>query len=136
VWQQHFAVAAMAAGHGLGRRAFFVHGFRTFDLYLRVGLGLGLILASLVPLTGTGNLVQPAWLDWKVGLFGLVILAGVGIRLVADDFPVALGEIARQGSTPAREERLDRSLRSAYPLVLGLWSLIVVMTILAVAKPG
>ncbi len=130
VWQQHLAFAAITRGQSLGRRAFFVHGFRTFDLYLRVVLALALIAAAL-----SGQSVA-AWLNWKIALFGLIVLAGVAIRLVADEFPAALAEIAREGSTAAREARLDRALRNAYPLVLGLWSLIAVMTFLAVAKPG
>jgi hypothetical protein len=133
VWQQHFALRTLAAGNvSLGKRLFFARAFRTIDLYLRIGLALVLIGIALVP---TG-IVHVAWLDWKVGLFGVLILAGVGIRMVADEFPVALAEIAHEGSTPQREARLDRSLRNAYPLVLGLWSVIVVMTVLAVAKPG
>jgi hypothetical protein len=129
VWQQRFALGALAAGRELGKRTFFVHRFRVFDLHLRIALALALIAAAFLPI------VRVAWLDWKVGLFGVIILAGVGIRLVADDFPIALGEIARNGSAPALEARLDRSLRNAYPLVLSLWGLIVVMTVLAVAKP-
>jgi hypothetical protein len=132
VWQQHFALGALASGQPLGTRTFFVRQFRTFDLYLRVAIAIALIALALF-----GNsVIQAAWLDWKVALFGLIILAGVGIRLVADEFPIALGEIAREGSTPEREARLDRALRNAYPFVLGLWVAIVVMTLLGVAKPG
>jgi len=45
-----------------------------------------------------------------VALALVIILAGVGIRLVADQFPIALGEIARLGSTPEREQRLNDRL--------------------------
>lgn len=135
VWQQYFAVHDLAAGHPLGGRAFFVRGFRHIDLVLRICLALLLILLGLLPALGM-PLIESAWLSWKIALFGLIILAGVGIRMVADDFPIALGEIARQGSTPERERRLDRSLVRAYPFVIGLWSMIVLIVLLAVAKPG
>jgi len=131
VWQQYFAVHAIAAGHALGGRAFFVRGFRRFDLYLRIVLGV-----AMVGLAVSGTLSGATWLNWKLGLFGLVVLAGVGIRVVADQFPMALGEIGRLGSTPEREERLDTALKRAYPFVLGLWGALVIMIVLAVAKPG
>jgi hypothetical protein len=130
VWQQYFAVHDLADGHDLGRRAFYVRGFRRLDMYLRVAVGLALIVIALLPQVFTA-----AWLSWKVALFGLVVLAGVGIRLVADQFPIALGEIARLGSTPEREARLNSALLRAYPFVFGIWSAIVVMVVLAVAKP-
>jgi hypothetical protein len=131
VWQQYFAVHDLAAGHDLGSRAFFVRGFRRIDMYVRIALGVVLIVLAVL------HAAFPAsWLSWKVALFGLVVLAGVGIRIVADQFPIALGEIARLGSTPDREARLDSALLRAYPFVLGIWSVIVVMVVLAVAKPG
>ncbi|HEY3057931.1 MAG TPA: hypothetical protein VGL99_03055 [Chloroflexota bacterium] len=130
VWQQYFALHDVAAGHDIGRRIFFVRGFRQFDLFVRIALGV-----LLVGLAVTGLMTGLAWLRWKVALFGLMVLAGVGIRIVADQFPVALGEIARLGSTPEREARLATALLRAYPFVLGLWAAIVVMIVLAVAKP-
>lgn len=131
VWQQYFAVHALAAGHPPGGRGFFVRGFRRVDLYLRIVLGVALIGLAL-----SGTLTGATWLNWKLALFGLIVLAGVGIRLVADQFPIALGEIGRLGSTPERETRLDSALRRAYPFVLGLWGMLVAMLGLAVAKPG
>jgi hypothetical protein len=131
IWQQYFAVHALSAGHPPGGRAFFVRGFRRVDLYLRIVLGVALIGLAL-----SGTLTGATWLNWKLALFGLIVLAGVGIRLVADQFPIALGEIGRLGSTPERETRLDSALRRAYPFVLGLWGMLVAMLGLAVAKPG
>jgi len=131
VWQQYFAVHALAAGQPLGGRAFFIGGFRRFDLVMRVVLGVVLVLVAI-----SGAFAGAAWLNWKLGLFGLIVLAGVGIRLVADQFPIALGEIGRLGSTPEREARLDSSLRRAYPFVLALWAGLVIMLGLAVAKPN
>jgi hypothetical protein len=131
VWQQYFAVHALAAGHSPGWRAFFMTGFRPIDLVLRIGLAGVLILAAILsPLT------TARWLNWKLALFGVVILAGVGIRLVADQFPIALGEIGRLGSSPEREARLNRALLRAYPFVLGLWALLVIMIGLAVVRPS
>ena len=130
IWQQYFAVHDLAAGQDIGHRMFFLSGFRRFDLYFRIALGVVLLSLAI-----SGGLTTLTWLRWKVALFGLIVLAGVGIRLVADQFPIALGEIARLGSTPEREERLATALLRAYPIVLGLWAAIVVMIVLAVAKP-
>jgi hypothetical protein len=131
VWQQYFALHELAAGHELGSRAFFVRGFRRLDMYVRIALGAALIVLALRP-----DVFSAPWLSWKVALFGLVVLAGVGIRIVADQFPIALGEIARLGSTPEREARLQTALLRAYPFVLGIWTAIIVMVVLAVAKPS
>jgi hypothetical protein len=131
IWQQYAAVHALAAGHPLRQNAFFVTTFRKIDLAVRVALAVALLALGATSILGT-----PPWLSWKIALFGVIILAGVGIRLVADQFPIALGEIARLGSTPEREQRLNQALQRAYPFVLGLWALLIIMTALAVAKPG
>jgi hypothetical protein len=125
VWQQYLAVHAITA------RWFFITTFRRIDLVLRVMLGSILIISGIASVVTTA-----AWLNWKISLFGVIILAGVGIRLVADQFPTALSEIGRFGSTTDREARLSTALLRAYPFVLGLWTLLVVMTALAVSKPG
>ena len=127
IWKQYAAVHALAAGHALGQKAFFLTTFRRVDLGLRV---------TLIARGATSFLSTPPWLSWKIALFGVIILAGVGMRLVADQFPIALGEIARLGSTPEREQRLNQALQRAYPFVLGLWALLIIMTALAVAKPN
>ena len=131
IWQQYAAVHALAAGHPVGHKAFFLTTFRKVDLGLRVTLAV-----TLIALGATSFLSTPPWLSWKIALFGVIILAGVGIRVVADQFPIALGEIARLGSTPEREQRLNQALQRAYPFVLGLWALLIIMTALAVAKPN
>ncbi|GIW11933.1 MAG: hypothetical protein KatS3mg061_2990 [Dehalococcoidia bacterium] len=78
---------------------------------------IGLGMASFLNLLGETY----GWLNTKFILFGVIWLNGVAIRLVSDDFPIALGEIVRLGSTPEREARLNQALTRAYPLVLVLW---------------
>ncbi|MCL6649159.1 MAG: hypothetical protein K6U89_12575 [Chloroflexi bacterium] len=134
IWQQFLAVRDATAGKPLGGRIVFLRQFRTFDLYLRLGLALvmiGLGMASFLNLLGETY----GWLNTKFILFGVILLNGVAIRLVSDDFPIALGEIVRLGSTPEREARLNQALTRAYPLVLVLWGLIVVLLVLGVTKP-
>jgi hypothetical protein len=140
VWQQFFTNHAILAGHDVGWRMFFVRGFRTFDLYLRGALATAFIVGGalgasgmLQQLLGAQNPIA-GWLNLKFVLFGLVIAAGIGIRFVSDDFVPALGAIARNGSTPELEARLSTALRRAYPWVIGLWTLIVIITIVAETK--
>src|ERR1043166_4512845 len=120
VWQQYAAI------HGANYGSFFTTTFRRIDMGVRVTLAVVMIAS------GALALVSPAaWLNWKISLFGVLILAGVGIRLVADQFPIALSEIGRLGSTTEREARLNTALLRAYPFVLSLWAVLVVMTSLA-----
>ena len=134
IWQQYWAVHDASAGHDIGRRVVFMRQFRTLDMYLRLALALAMIaigVASFLNLLGQTY----GWLNTKFVLFGVILLNGIAIRLVSDDFPIALGEIVRLGSTPEREERLNKALSRAYPFVLFLWGLIVVLLVLGVAKP-
>lgn len=134
VWQQYFTNHALLAGHNVGGRIFFVRGFRTFDLYLRAALATVLIAAALAGFAKIGP-VDAGWLNVKLALFGGIIILGLIIRVISDPFVTALGEIARQGSTPERESRLSNALTRVYPVVVGLWCVIVVMLVLGVTKP-
>jgi hypothetical protein len=134
IWQWFFTVRDLAAGRIVGRRVFFVRTFRNIDIYLRLAIGLTFIAFGVLGAFQLGPILF-GWLDLKLTLFGLILLVGIAIRLMSDDFPIVLGEIARLGSTQEREERLSRALNRVYPLVLGIYSLIVAITIIAVTKP-
>ncbi|MCS7003484.1 MAG: hypothetical protein NZ518_11600, partial [Dehalococcoidia bacterium] len=136
VWQQHLTNEARLAGHPVGWRIFFSTTFRTIDLCIRVGLALLLIGVGVmagVGILGQDNVV--GWLNTKIALFGVIILCGVAIRIVSDGFPAALGEIVRLGSTPDREHRLNTALVRAYPFVITLWVIVLVLLVLGVTKP-
>jgi hypothetical protein len=76
-------------------------------------------------------------LGWKVLLFGLIVFQGIGIRWAADAWPALIRDIVEHGSTPEREAALNRAMLRAYPFVLILWALILVIAFIGIIKvPG
>jgi hypothetical protein len=75
------------------------------------------------------------WLNWKVIVMGIILIAGIGLRLPSTNFGVPLLNIIQNGSTRAEESELRRSLYTAYPFVFVIWSGVLVNIVLAVAKP-
>ena len=133
VWIQfwgHRQVMSGTVGPGLER---FLHQYRRWDIYARWVLAALLILDGVLGILGKGFIVQP-WLGWKVLLFGLIVLQGIGIRWAADSWPTLIRDIVEKGSTPKREAALNRAMLSAYPFVLILWSLILVIAYIGIIK--
>ena len=136
VWRYFVLQQRSARGVALGRSgARFLRVWRTVDVGWRLVLALAIAAVTAAAILGRG-LFGIGWLDWKVALFGFILACGVGIRIAADDLPVAMGEIARLGSTPAREGRLARALGAAYPGVIAIYLTLVVMAYLSFAKPA
>ena len=133
VWIQfwgHRKILAGTAGDSLQR---FLHRYRKWDIYARWVLGGLLILDGVSALFGRGFIQQP-WLAWKILLFGLIVYQGIGIRWAADSWPAAIRDIVDNGSTPEREAVLNNAMLRAYPFVLVLWGLIIIISILGVVK--
>jgi hypothetical protein len=96
-----------------------------------------LIGAALV----AGVLGAPAlrglWLNLKLALFGVVILAGQVLRLMPGTSSMALmAQIYREGSTPEREDALYARLSRTYPLIVTIYVCVVGAVALGVFKPG
>ena len=104
---------------------------RRVDLAWRVVLMLAALGFGGVSLAGFGPF--PGWLGLKVMLFGLVLAAGLWIRLIP--FEQALRELGR-GSTPEREAAYARVQARALAPVLTIWGSLVLMTFVSVAKPA
>jgi len=128
--QQRAATGTLPAGD-----AAFLRFWKRFDVWWRAVFATAIGLATVGAILGRG-LLGAVWLDWKVALFGFVLVCGVGIRLAADDLPLAMGELARSGSTPEREGRIARALGRAYPWVLAIYLTVVAMAYLSFAKPA
>lgn len=103
---------------------------RRADLAWRLLLLLTALGLAASSLAGAGPF--PTWLGLKVGLFGVILAAGLAIRLIP--FDRALRELAR-GSTPEREDAYGRVQRQALVPVLTIWGSLVLMTFISVAKP-
>jgi uncharacterized membrane protein len=135
VWR-YFLIQRRAAGGTLpASDATFLRLWKRIDVWWRVVLATAIGAATVGALLGRG-LLGTAWLDWKVALFGVVLVCGVGIRVAADDLPLAMGELARSGSTPEREGRIARALGRAYPWVIAIYLTVVAITYLSFAKPS
>jgi len=98
-------------------------------------VGRALLLLTAFGLAGSslaGAGPFPVWLGVKVGLFGVILGAGLAIRLIP--FSQALRELGK-GSTPEREDAYGRVQRQALAPVLTIWGCLVLMTYISVAKP-
>lgn len=112
--------------------------FRVVDLWWRVAVASALVVAAVWSLatSGDGGPLQYSWLAWKLILFAVIVLDGVLIRLALPKIGAAVGAIAQGGSTPEREAALLRVARPAQGYVVGLWVLMVAVSVIAVFKPG
>ena len=136
VWRYFVIQQRAARGMSLASAdVSFLRWWKRVDLWWRVALALAIAVVTIGAISGR-SLLGAGWLDAKVGLFGFILACGVGIRIAADDLPLALGEMARAGSTPEREGRVARSLGRTYPWVIAIYLTLVVMTYLSFAKPS
>ena len=94
-----------------------------------------LALAAVWSLIATSGPIDSAWLSVKLLLFAAIIGLGIAIRLVLPRLGHRVAVILKEGSTPEREAALDGPARQAQWLVLGIWTSIVIITWITVAKP-
>jgi hypothetical protein len=104
---------------------------RRADMVWRVALMIAAFGVAAFSLAGVGPF--PGWIAIKIGLFGIILAAGLAIRLIP--FEHALRELAR-GSTTEREDSYAKVQRWALAPVLTIWICLVVMTFVSVAKPA
>jgi uncharacterized membrane protein len=130
VIQQRAATRSPSSGD-----ATFLRLWKRVDVWWRALLAFAIAVATIAAI-GWRGLLGAAWLDWKVALFGFVLACGIAIRIAADNLPLAMGDLARSGSTPEREGRIARALGRAYPWVIAIYVTVVVMSYLSFAKPS
>ena len=70
----------------------------------------------------------------KAVVFAGVIAIGTMIDPAARDFGPALQDIVANGETPERLERLNRSLRYAYPLVLAVYAGLITLAVIGIGR--
>jgi hypothetical protein len=124
------AVVIMARSHGskLGRALARIQ----FWFLLIAGAafaGLGTYLLA----DGT---IVPAWLGWKIILFGGVFFAAIGIDLAFRPVGPAFGRLAAEGSTPEVEAAIRRPIDISLGVVLTLYALLLAISFLGTVKPG
>jgi hypothetical protein len=133
VWVQFAGHRRLLAGRQSQAWERYLGGFRRFDLRARFALAAFLVADGALGAAGRGFIDKP-WIGWKVLLFGVVVLLGVGIRWAADAWPALIRDIVVKGSTPEREASLNRAMRRAYPFVLALYGLLLAISLLGIIK--
>ncbi len=116
-----------------GRAPRYVQGFCWVNRCLRA------LVASFFAVTGALSLAgaHEFWVHHvalKAVIFAGVIAVGTMIDPAARDFGPALQDVVANGGTPARLERLDRSLRYAYPLVLLVYAGLVSLAVVGIGR--
>jgi hypothetical protein len=107
----------------LGRRR---SGHPVLPGFARIDLVLRLAAVAFFVTTGAWSVVAGGiWtaqhVAWKALLFGLVVAAGLWIRVSARDFTPALREVVLAGETPELLARMDAAMHRTYPAVLTVW---------------
>lgn len=138
VWHQFWVHRAPADQPRSPRHLSITATFRKVDLWWRVALAIVLVGASIVSLATSGDDGPFAadWLAWKLLVFAGIVACGVAIRISLPKIGAAIGAIVSSGSTPERESALRAASRPAIVAVWLIWVFLIVMTTLAVFKPG
>jgi len=92
-------------------------------------------LLGLGVLTAAGQAPLQGWLAWKLAAFAGIIACGLGIRFALMDFYRTWAEIAREGSSEAREREVRRTYVKATGVLGLLWLLIAAAVALSILKP-
>lgn len=108
--------------------------FDRFDWGARVAVASGFLGLGLWSLIGDGPLATD-WLSWKATLFGMIVFAGLWIRIAARRYRPALADLLDNGESPERLAAVNRTIRGVYPAVLSVWTGVIVMVILSVIRP-
>ena len=83
-----------------------------------------------------GVQTNPKWLGLKIFLYGGTVLCGVLIRLNLKPFGGGFKSLIIDGSSAAAEKAIGGSMARATPFVYVIWTLVIVIAWLGVAKPG
>ena len=110
-------------------------GFGRADVVGRVVVASGFLILGVWSLAGGGPLA-PIWLAWKAIIFGLIVGAGLWIRVAVRKYHPALADLLKEGESPERLDAVNRSIRGVYPAVLAVWSGLLVMVVLSVVRPS
>ena len=104
------------------------------NLALQALLGAGVTTLGVVSLLGSGPF-PPGWLAWKVVLFGAIFLCSIMIDVEFRPMGPAFARLATEGSTPATEAVIRRSIDRAIVWVLAIYALLTTIAFLGAVKP-
>lgn len=96
-----------------------------------------LLLAGCVGLAVQPQVWGPApWLSVKLGLLAVAVGCGLAVRFTLAPFIPAFGALVANGSTPAVEAALRRSMNRSRAFVLAIYVCVLTAAWLGVAKPA
>ncbi len=116
-------------GTALGER------LRKFDLGWRWFLLFGLLWDAWTGFRGDGHLLTD-WVSLKFGIFALILLCGIMLRVLGKPMAGTMRDIFANGSTPALEARVQQTAARTRPIVLAIWALLVVAAYVGISKPS
>lgn len=97
-----------------------------------------LAIAAISSLLGHGPFKAGpgmAWYSWKVLIYSGLLVIGLGLRFIMREWTTLFRRLAAEGSTPAVEDRLARSLRIGRGMAYVYWIGIATVALLGAAKP-
>jgi hypothetical protein len=104
------------------------------DVAWRFLVGGALLLGGVLSIGGAGPFGAP-WLGWKYALLGVLIAGGVSIRFYVRELAAAWPKFLQEGSTPAFEAIVRRTLAGASYVNWGLWAIFITMAVLTIWRP-
>lgn len=104
------------------------------NLALQAVLGAVVTTLGVASLAGGGPF-PPGWLAWKVVLFGAIFLCSIMIDVEFRPMGPAFARLATEGSTPAIEAVIRRSIDRAIVWVLAIYALLSIIAFLGAVKP-
>lgn len=128
VWLLNTWVSFLLENRPLGRRLVAI------DVAWRLAVALVFVALGVGSLLGYGPIAE-RWMAMKYLLLGALIGGGVSIRFFVRELKAAWPEFIRQGSTPAFEATVHRTLASASYVNWALWALFLSMAWLSVTRP-
>ena len=98
-------------------------------------VGVAMIAIAISSYTGNGPFEAAAtWLQWKVGLYGLVNLLVVVMIKVFDPLGVAFGRLAVEGSTPEIESIITAVMNKSAVVIWATYATIALVAFVATTK--
>lgn len=90
-----------------------------FDLYFRF-----VLIAALVAWTARLAVAAavPAWIVFKLFIFALLVMCGIGIRFNLKTFKPAFAKMMSEGASARSDAAMSRSIRRCLPWVWGIWA--------------
>ncbi|AOS98275.1 hypothetical protein AUP74_02904 [Microbulbifer aggregans] len=98
----------------------FVPALTRFDFYLRVVLIIGLLALAGYALA-TNFILAADWLAIKLGIFALLVLCGLIIRMRLKLFGSAWGELMSGNDSASVNQTIRSSIASCRPFVFLIW---------------